>query len=323
MKKIIILFTAVIVNALLVIPTTSAEPNQPNENAKGYWDQDKMRNAIPIQLLIDPKTKEGSIEPANISSTAATSPISGTPWTDGGLAASATGKVFFTLGTKNYVCSGSLVTDGKTDRAIVLTAAHCVYDFATKWAKKWVFVPNYDANPVSCTQNPSNCWVASSLRLRSEFVNARKFNSTAIQHDWAFAVIYPGGSNSSSLPDANSYPLNISGFNSGSTAFAFGYPAANPYSGNDLVYASGAIFNDAQNNNWTWGMNSNMTGGASGGPWISGFDLTTFNGSLSSVNSYKYTNDSTRMYGPKFDSKTTATFNSALSAAVGSNLAVK
>ena len=62
----------------------------------------------------------------------------------------------------------------------------------------------------------------------------------------------------------------------------------------------------------TWGLGCNMTGGSSGGPWLSGFNISTNDGSASSLNSYKYTNDSTKMYGPKFNAKTKAVFDAAL-----------
>jgi hypothetical protein len=60
-----------------------------------------------------------------------------------------------------------------------------------------------------------------------------------------------------------------------------------------------------------------MTGGASGGPWLSNGTSTAVNavsGKLSSLNSYKYNTDSTKMYGPFFNSRTTATYNAALTA---------
>ncbi len=48
----------------------------------------------------------------------------GLRWTHGGAVAAAVGKVFFTLGGEDYVCSGTLVGGKHPD--VVLTAAHCV-----------------------------------------------------------------------------------------------------------------------------------------------------------------------------------------------------
>jgi hypothetical protein len=47
-----------------------------------------------------------------------------------------------------------------------------------------------------------------------------------------------------------------------------------------------------------------MTGGSSGGGWITG-------GYLNSVNSFKYTVDPTTMYGPYFGSTIQSVFNTA------------
>ncbi len=265
--------------------------NVPNANAKGYWDEEKLKNAKPIELIVDEKTKTGRIETmARPKSGSTTTSNSGTSWNNGGLALTATGKVYFTIGSAGYVCSGALVNDGLTDRAIVLTAGHCVYDSVTGYVTNWMFIPNFDTYPsFTCATNPSGCWYSTNLVARSEFVTAGGFNGQAIQHDWAFAVIYPGGLNRTTLPDTtqlpqNSFNLDISGFSAAKqTSYAFGYPAGSPYSGNDLVFANGPILIDTLNG--TWGMSSKMTGGSSGGPWFSNFSTTAKSGNLSSLNS--------------------------------------
>jgi V8-like Glu-specific endopeptidase len=304
--------------------------NVPNANAKGYWDEEKINNAKPIELIVDEKTKTGRIEAtAKRNSGSTTSSNSGASWNNAGLPLTATGKVFFSVGASNFVCSGALVNDGLVDRAIVLTAGHCVYDAGKGYVTNWMFIPNFDSSPKSsCATTPNRCWYASNLVARAEFVNAGGFNGLAIQHDWAFAVIYPGGSksNGTTLPDTtpaapNSFNLDVTGFSAANqTSYAFGYPAAFPYSGNDLVYAFGPILVD--NNYSTWGMSSKMTGGASGGPWFSNFNTTTKTGNLSSLNSYKYDRDTTRMYGPQFGPKTQATFDAAKAATGLANITV-
>lgn len=309
--------------------------NVPNENAQGYWDEAKLRNAMPIELIVDEKTKIGRIETmARSKSGTKTTTNSGASWNNKGLPLTATGKVFYTLGENNYVCSGALVNDGLSDRAIVLTAAHCVYGSVTKdnsvydFARNWIFIPNFDSNPIfNCSINTNRCWYASNLVVRSEYVNAGGFNAQAIQHDWAFAVVYPDGLNGTLLPDTtpvpqNSFNLDINGFSaSNQISYAFGYPAGLPYSGSDLVFANGPISIDI--NYSTWGMASKMTGGSSGGPWLSNFNTTTKSGNLSSLNSYKYNRDSTRMYGPRFNAKTQATFDAAKNVTGTGNLTVQ
>ena len=52
-----------------------------------------------------------------------------------------------------------------------------------------------------------------------------------------------------------------------------------------------------------------MTGGSSGGPWLTSF--TAEGRDLMSVNSYTYRSVKNVMHGPKFDAKTQAVFTTA------------
>jgi len=162
----------------------------------------------------------------------------------------------------------------------------------------------------------------------SRFTSATGFTTTAARYDYAFAVVGSGGKAGGQLDadgtDADTAPDSMSvaysGVKSGALMYAFGYPAAAPYAGNDLVYCSGKIGQDIFNANQTWSMACNMTGGASGGGWLAGFSEATGIGTLGSLNSYRYS-FSNRMYGPKFTTYTLAVFNAA-NAATSGNIAV-
>ena len=79
----------------------------------------------------------------------------------------------------------------------------------------------------------------------------------------------------------------------------------------DSVYCAGNIFTDQFNDDDTWGMACGMTGGSSGGPWLSSFDEAAGNaGTLSSLNSYGYSGLK-NMYGPKFNGDTQDVYNAA------------
>jgi hypothetical protein len=120
-----------------------------------------------------------------------------------------------------------------------------------------------------------------------------------------------GKSGTAQLDDTvGSFPITFSGVSAGDKLYAFGYPAAGKYRGRDLTYCAGNIFTDSLNSNLTWGMACNMTGGSSGGPWLSGFTEATGIGTLSSLNSYGYSGLS-NMYGPKFGTKTQAVYDTA------------
>ena len=317
-SKILIAFTAIVLILSNGSFATAESKNSPNPNAKGYWDDKNLNDAVPIELVMDEKTKVGKIEKvAKRSSGTSTSTSSGSSWIKGGLPLTATGKVYFTLGAGRYVCSGALISENDPERAIVLTAGHCAYDFATGLATHWMFYPDFDSNP-NPTCSTGRCFYASNLVVQPEFINAGSFNTQAVQHDWAFAVIKKSAQNGNNLPDTfpsnpNSFELNENGFTKANdVSYAFGYPAASPYSGNDLVYAFGPIGTDSLTSNTTWSMNSNLTGGSSGGPWLSGFNTSTNVGKLYSLNSYKYGRDKTKMYGPKFNAKTRSLFDLAL-----------
>jgi hypothetical protein len=330
MRKIIGAFSliTILLTAVYASPSLANSKGVPNENAVGYWTDALMKSALPLELVVDPKTKIGTLRTTSPSPTGI---VDDSDWGNrGGLPQSAVGKVFFTQGRSNYVCSGSLVDDSNPDIALVITAGHCVIDKG-KFVTNWMFVPNYD---YWITENnrviqSAQKWYATNLVVRSEFASQLKFNTVAVQHDWAFAVIKTGpfskdgksrNNTGSSLPDSgNSFTYNETGFNSIAQSTGLGYPAGAPYLGDSLKFAWGQILTDTSAN--TWGMPSNLTGGASGGPWLSAptVDPTgtasgawDSSGSVSSVNSYKYTNDSTRMYGPKFNDKTTRTMLAAI-----------
>lgn len=323
-KFIKVLFAATIsITSLGTVQSFADAGGTPNANAKGYWTQDRMNSAKPIELVVDEVSGVGRIQTAagakssgRTTSTSGSTTIQSTSdWPGNPIAQTAVGKVFFSTATGDYVCSGALVKDGNPNIAIVATAGHCVWDQNSSggsFVSNWMFVPDYDTNANGAR------WAASALTVRDEFAAQTSFNSIALQNDWGFALIKPM---SGSLPDnndANAYSLSISGFSANNASFAFGYPAAAPFDGRSLKYAGATIFVDP-NTKSTWGMNSTMTGGASGGPWLSNGTsrqglVFGQSGSISSVNSYKYNRDSTKMYGPFFNTRTTATFNAAMTA---------
>jgi V8-like Glu-specific endopeptidase len=329
--------------AAMVAPANAAPVSgAPANSVASYWTADRIANARTREFVFNPGSTRGTLvsaapdasarsqtgKPIKPSPTPTPTPSPGTvtattgsSWNGGGLALSATGKVFFQMGSTNYVCSGAVVTDSRTNVSLVLTAGHCVYDQASRtFATNWMFIPAYDLTPniTSCAQAIYGCWTAQALVVHTGFSSESGFNSNATRHDWAFAVVGAGTKDGRQLDVAvGSFPLLITGLAVGSFTVAFGYPAATPYSGQDLVYCAGSAGTDANNGGATWSLPCKMTGGSSGGPWMSQF--AGDRGSLSSLNSYRYSNLA-NMYGPKFNDKTLATYQSANSAT--SNLIV-
>lgn len=309
-------FKLTLVLAILISTSFSAtslaagnsNSKSPNENAIGYWNQDRLDGALSRDFEFEPGAKSGKLVAQGKSTRGgggSTTSITGSSWTKGGLPLLATGKVFFTMGNVNYVCSGALANETVSARSIVLTAGHCVWDdTSAAFATNFIFIPAYDSNPVNnCSTSLGRCLSASALVASSGFTSQTTFTTQATNYDWGFAVV-----NETPQPG---FDLAVNALSTNSIINAFGYPQGQPYNGTKLIYCSGPITADAKNLGLTWGLGCNMTDGASGGPWLSSFDSKTFTGKLASVNSYKYRNDSKRMYGPNFNSATQATFDAA------------
>ena len=136
--------------------------------------------------------------------------------------------------------------------------------------------------------------------------------TTAITNDFAFAKVGQGGKSGTANLETTvggSFGISFSGPSVGTTVTALGYPAGAPYNGNDLTYCQGAVGQDPRVNNLTWRLACDMTGGSSGGGWMTG-DATSFGAVLRSLNSYGYTGEAD-MYGPKFNARTQAVYNAA------------
>lgn len=154
------------------------------------------------------------------------------------------GKVFFTVGGNDYVCSGNSVasTNGST---------------------------------VSTSQ-----WI----------------NSEDINYDMAFAKVQ-----SDTAAGTLSETVGASGVafkeERGLACSAYGYPADVPFDGEGLEQCHGTASDDTLGGTQSQGIDCDMTGGSSGGPWFIGGDA---GGYQNSVNSFGYKTQANVMYGPYF-----------------------
>ena len=312
--------SVLILGALVTSTLPSAIGAEPNpKSKKTYWTLEKIMKAKPYEMVFDGKSKFAkrvTVQNSQRQTPPDPNLITGLPWTENGVIESSTGKVFFTIGSAGYTCSGTLVNETETSKAIVLTAGHCVFEQAVdggQYVTNWIYIRNFEkvgfSSQEGCTPERS-CWGTDLLTADSIFEGEVGYTDLATQHDWGFATI----TSTTELPDTSIpglYPLKINGFSAaGDESTSFGYPAQGKFKGRDLIYCKAPIIEDRLNDSATWGMRCDMTGGSSGGPWISRFGSQ--DAGLSSVNSYKYINDRKRMYGPKFSSVTLETFQSAL-----------
>ncbi|MEV7013434.1 peptidase [Streptosporangium sp. NPDC051022] len=251
--------------------------------------------AVPAAPVTVPATSPGGGTAAAARTPVSARTSTGAPWARAGAVARTSGRVFFTYQGRNASCSASAVTS--ENRSTVITAGHCVR-MGGAFHTNWVFVPGYNGG-----DRPYGTWVATTLYTTPQWNNGED-----IDHDVAAAVVAP--LNGRSLTDVVG-GQGVS-FNQPrrQRMHSFGYPAAAPYDGSKLVYCSGWTFDDFMMSH-DIGLNCDMNGGSSGGPWFSGFDEGTGLGTLNSVNSFKYGDAAGRMFGPYFGADAKAVYDAA------------
>lgn len=287
--------------------TTAAEQRR----VVDYWTPERMRSAVDASVLAaDGHRGTAEVERGRPTVVQAVSGrkaakgkpvpggagVTGAEWTSGGQVVQTTGKVFFSIGTSNYVCSGSAVSSA--NESTVLTAGHCVSD-GGQFVTNFAFVPAYDDGA-----RPYGTWTARSLTTTSQWKNGEDFN-----YDVAFAVMNTsGGATLTDTVGGQGIGFNLA---RGTQMSSFGYPQARPYDGTDLTYCSGVVVQDTYYGSDDQGMACDMTGGSSGGPWFYAFNGST--GTLNSVNSFGYRGIKDVMWGPYFGSVAQSLYSSTQS----------
>jgi V8-like Glu-specific endopeptidase len=289
------IFTALFVLTLFLALTAVASAAPPDrvdlkrvtqspEAVVDYWTAERMENAIPVEQVRNANTGRTALQAA--------------PWTSyeypgsyTAFPASTHGKVFFTLGGSNFVCSGTALNSA--NRSVVWTAGHCVNEGPGAFATNWAFVPAYRDG-----SRPFGTWTARALVTSSQWGNQGD-----ISYDVGAAVMNTSGG--SALTDVVGGRGIAFNYNRNQFYTSFGYPAAPPFTGGRLwVCESDLLTSDPSTSPQTMGIGCDMTGGSSGGGWIVG-------NSVYSVNSYGYSFQPNVMYGPYQDSVAQGVYNNA------------
>jgi hypothetical protein len=273
-----------------------------------YWTPARIAAANPRDFVRDANT--GRLIPyAKPGGSGGT----GASWTGNGAVEERIGRILFSSGGSDWICSGSVVNDSTAGVSVVLTAGHCVYDGADGWSYNFMFMPDFDDDPnYTCASRVLGCWTATRLAANSDFIPSGFGPDAALRVDYGFALVGAGSRGTQLDATVGGYGLKTSGVTTNDVQWAFGYPAEGRYKGRDLIYCTGKTIDDP-NAVGTWGMACNMNGGSSGGGWLWGTtNPADGSGSLSSVNSYGYTGLQ-YMFGPRFNSETTTVYNSVLS----------
>ena len=268
----ILLLALVLLLVALIAPAQAAQPAKAKAVGPSrteivkYWTAERMRTATPLDVV---KGADGLLPRA-----------AAFPFTryEPSTYNAAHGKVFFSDGASNYVCSGTALTSG--NESVVWTAGHCVNEGPGGFYTNWAFVPAYKDGA-----RPYGTWTARTLLTTAAWGQQGDFS-----YDLGAAVMNTSGG--ATLTDT--VGSRGAAFNQPAeqTYLAHGYPAAPPFTGERMFICESALgTRDTSADPATMGIGCDMTGGSSGGGWVVGNDVL-------SVNSYGYLNQPDVMYGP-------------------------
>ena len=249
-----------------------------------YWNKENMMNAIPFHLELDDSEKKSELREPTDTRFVDDADYSKKPYAQ-------TGKVFFTMNGRNYVCSGS--ANGNN---AVLTAGHCVSDGRGKFHTNWVFVPQFKAG-----DSPFGKWVAKRLVTFDSWHRRQDLG-----RDFGWGIVNPN-ENGQNLEQVVG-KLGFTRCKRGDSVTAIGYPVPE-FGGQKMVRTKQTItLNNSRFRPASIGIISPMKGGCSGGPWVFGNDGSDACG----VNSYGYTGRDD-LYSPSVDSEVEEMQKSAVS----------
>ncbi|KAL7473625.1 hypothetical protein ACHAXS_014132 [Conticribra weissflogii] len=238
-------------------------------------------------------------------------------WPYEGVVKTTTGRILFFINSSPYVCTGTVLKppDGvatNNDRTIILTAAHCAYQYSPyggQFAEHALFIPDQDdtrggrTNDI-CGDDPMGCWIPAFAVVDRRWTEMGFPNS--VPYDYAYyndAAVHEQGY-LADIPDildeaVEPLPVNfhfnedISNYNffTHGLGYSFNKDPNFRYCSTDVSTKFGI-----QTYENLWLDICDMTGGSSGGPWMVDVD-TNGRGTVVSVNSWGYSSSS-GMAGP-------------------------
>ena len=250
-----------------------------------YWTAERMRDAIPASRTAGQAPKS---RPSSGGSSSATSFEPPLPYP------SAHGKVFFTDNSGvNYVCSGSAITS--TNKSVVWTAGHCVNEGPGNFYKNFLFVPAYRDGSA-----PYGKFAGPTLLTTSGWQTRGEFGV-----DEGAAVVGPNASGQTLDDAVAERPIVFNSVRNQSYKL-FGYPAAGKFKGQRMRECDTAwSLNDTSTTPADMGVPCDMTGGSSGGGWV------TASGAVASVVSYGYSSLKNVLFGPHQETEAQQLYSTA------------
>lgn len=271
-----------LVAALACASAASAFPvahpsGQSSAAVTSYWTAERMQRAVPAERGSRAVPAAAKANKVGGGSASASTEVP-TPYP------SAYGKVFFTSNTGvNYVCSGSALVSA--NESVVWTAGHCVNEGPGTFYKNFLFVPAYRDGSA-----PYGKFAASKLLTTSGWLTGGQWGV-----DLGAAIV---GTNASgqTLSDTVAEAPIVFNAPRNQTYRIYGYPAAKKFNGQRLrVCQTTWALDDTSTSPATIGAGCDMTGGSSGGPWVTG------SGAVASVVSYGYQSLANVLFGPHLE----------------------
>jgi V8-like Glu-specific endopeptidase len=259
------------------------DDNASNASAPEYEPPPEGEEALtdtPTGVLVDPTTGPvEAVDPESLQDSSA-----GNPFAAPGLSGQVHGRLYGAFDDQTaYVCSATVVTSA--GKNMVATAAHCVYDaFGKRYAQKLQFVPA-DRNQME--ETPYGIWYANKIFAPTEFIEQAEADASGRTagngwyYDFAFLSMDPNEDGQQIQDVTGGQGISFGGELDG--VLSIGYPAAPPFDGLSQRYCSASNVADRYTNDYV--LNCDMTGGCSGGAWLTKFDSTTGAGYLIGSNS--------------------------------------
>ncbi|MBW8830071.1 MAG: hypothetical protein JF606_11655 [Burkholderiales bacterium] len=171
------------------------------------------------------------------------------------------GKLFFTLDGSNWVCSASVI-----GASTLITAGHCNSNGRGAFATNRLFCPSWNAGP----RPGRGCWAVISSAIATAWHNGGNPDSDyscLITNPVGQVVANKVGNVTGTLGRAWNFPAT-------QVEMTFGYPQAAPFNGATLQATASPEWythDFVPGGQVSKVIGSDLTGGASGGPWILGW----------------------------------------------------
>ncbi|MFI8369471.1 trypsin-like serine peptidase [Streptomyces sp. NPDC085466] len=264
--------------ARIDVPGSAGKPREEQEEAlRAYWTPERVEEAVRAG---DARTGKAGTMPAR-----AAGPVPGRTIDQ-------VGKILFNFpGGQPGSCTGTVV-DSPSGR-IVITAGHCIEHGGPdgEWFTNFAFLPAYENG-----EEPLGLFTVANVA--TDGLWASDEDET---HDYGVLVISDNAEGETVADVAGALPLRTTP-SAVTSVHVTGYPAAGGYDGRDQHHCEGLTEPTLPPRDLIWVNCPNMERGASGGPWLHGFDATTQEGEIYGVNTIL--DDLGNVYTPRFDSRT-------------------